>query len=414
MLLNRDRAYAVMDKYKLDGLIAAQRANIYYLCDFYAHTLEVERHFTMFAFLPRRGEAAMSIGLTEHGRLAEHGTWVPKVYVVTGRVSPTAANVGAKNLEADVTRDPAAKYMLRPNPVLTKHEQFWAEAVRKRKDTMVPTAAEALRRMVVDAGLGKGRLGADDPRVIDWLHAMGVDGVTGIDASNVFREIRMVKSPAEIELLRKSALFNEEAVEATIKTLHLGATQEELERIYKTELAKRDGHGIYILFSMISGLRSGKIVAGEPFMVDALGTYKAYHGDLGRTVVFGEPDAETRKRDRAMQKGWQAACEAMKPGAKGSDIVRTVMTVVQKEGFPTFNHSVAHTVGLEHTDHPIPIGPTGMGAVPDFTIEENMVLNFDMPYQEWGWGSMHIEDTLLVTKTGFEPLTSFKTQLQVL
>ena len=53
-------------------------------------------------------------------------------------------------------------------------------------------------------------------------------------------------------------------------------------------------------------------------------------------------------------------------------------------------------------------------AKPDFVIEENMVLNFDMPFSEWGWGSMHIEDTMLINKSGFEPLTSLRTELRTL
>ena len=54
MLLNKSRAYEVMDKYKIDGLLAAQRQNVYYLSDFFSYTLAVERHFSTFAVLPRR------------------------------------------------------------------------------------------------------------------------------------------------------------------------------------------------------------------------------------------------------------------------------------------------------------------------------------------------------------------------
>ena len=50
----------------------------------------------------------------------------------------------------------------------------------------------------------------------------------------------------------------------------------------------------------------------------------------------------------------------------------------------------------------------------DFVLEENMVFNFDMPYQEYGWGSMHIEDTMCITADGFDTLTSGRTGLRVL
>ena len=89
------------------------------------------------------------------------------------------------------------------------------------------------------------------------------------------------------------------------------------------------------------------------------------------------------------------------------------MEVMQREGFSEFNHCVAHTIGLEHTDHPMPIGVPKNNIPPDFTLAEDMVLNFDMPYQEYGWGSLHLEDTVRVTPDGFEPLTSMRTDLRI-
>ncbi len=415
MLLNRDRADAVMDKHGLDALLAVQRLNFYYLTDYFPNTFKVERFFANFAVLPRRRDmpAGMSMGLGENGRHANKGSWMPNVLAITGRISPTAANTGAA-VPKQIEEDPAKRFIFGAEDKLTANEWRWAEAIRARASRMVATPADALKRLIEDAGLTKARIGTDDPRVIDWLHALGVPGVTGVDATNIFREIRMVKTPDEIALLRKAAAVNEAAVETAIAAVHEGATNEELERVFMTDMARQGGVGTYILFGFISGLRSGSIVRGEPVMVDALGTYGLYNGDLGRTIVLGEPDAETKKRMRAVHKGWDAACEMMKPGVTGSAIVRRVVEVVQREGFPAFNHCVAHTVGLEHTDHPMQMGPDGMGGKPDFTVEENMVLNFDMPHVEWGWGSMHIEDTMLITKTGFEPLTSLRTEMRVL
>jgi Xaa-Pro dipeptidase len=413
MLVNKPRTYDVMDRHGLDGLVAATRQNIYYLSDFWSHTLMVERTFSTFAVLPRREDApaALVMGMTEHGRLAEEGTWIENVVGVTGRASPTAANVAGDGNEK---LDPLSVFLIGDEARLSDRERTWVNAARSRVDYLERTPALGLKRALSDAGLGSARLGFDDPRLIGWVNAMGLEKVTGVDATNIFREIRMVKSADEIALLRDAAQKNEHAVEAAIGAVREGATAADLERVYKVAMAEQDGEGLYILFGMVPGMRQGNVVKGEPFLVDALGTYKRYHGDLGRTIFIGEPDAETVKRNRAMQIGWQTACDTLKPGLKGSDIVKKVMEVMRKEGFPSFNHSVAHTIGLEHTDHPIPIGPDGLGAVPDFTIEKDMVLNFDMPFQEYGWGSMHIEDTLRVTDDGFEPLTSLNTEMRIL
>ena len=412
-MVNKPRAHEVMDRHGLDGLVAATRQNVYYLSDFWSHTLMVERTFATFAVLPRREDApaALVMGMTENGRLAEEGTWIENVVGVTRRASPTAANVAGGRSEK---LDPLSVFLIGDEASLSDRERNWVDAARSRVDYLERTPALGLKRALGDAGLGRARLGFDDPRLIGWVNAMGLEMVTGVDATNIFREIRMVKSADEIDLLRKAAQKSEHAVEAAISAVREGATAADLECVYKVDMAQQDGEGIYILFGMVPGMRQRKVVKGEPFLVDALGTYKRYHGDLGRTIFIGEPDSETVKRNRAMQIGWQTACDMLKPGLKGSDIVKTVMEVMRKEGFPSFNHSVAHTVGLEHTDHPIPIGPDGLGAVPDLTVEKDMVLNFDMPFQEYGWCSMHIEVILRVTDDGFEPLTSLNTEIRIL
>ena len=65
MLLNRDRAYAVMDRHGLDGLLAVQKINFYYLTDYLPNAMKVERFFTNFALLPRREDGP---------RRHDHGT----------------------------------------------------------------------------------------------------------------------------------------------------------------------------------------------------------------------------------------------------------------------------------------------------------------------------------------------------
>ena len=43
-----------------------------------------------------------------------------------------------------------------------------------------------------------------------------------------------------------------------------------------------------------------------------------------------------------------------------------------------------------------------------------MVINVDLPHIEIGWGAIHLEDTVRVTKTGCEALTSMQTDLRVM
>jgi Xaa-Pro aminopeptidase len=410
MLLNKARAVEVMERHGLDGLVATNRHNIYYLSDFWGYEMRGERTFTNYAVLPRGDDkpAAIVLQMTEYAASLSNPPWVPNVIGFSGRVSPTATNIGGRDELAD---NPLSVHTMAEGADLTPYEK---ELVATAPSRIVGTPDEALKRALEDAGLGAGVIGADDPRIIGWMNSLGLEGLTGVDATNIFREIRMVKSDAEVALLRRAGELNERAAEAAMAAMHEGATCDELIAVYNLEMTRGGGHGIYILIGGTTGLRHGHMVKGEPTMLDALGTYAHYHADLGRTVVLGEPDEKITVRDRAMQAGWRAACDALKPGVRAADVVAHVMDVIHREGFPAFNHAVAHTLGLEHTDHPLPLSPALTGEGSDFVLEPNMVFNFDMPYQEYGWGSMHIEDTMCVTSDGFEALTSGRTGLRVL
>ena len=410
MLLNKSRAYDVMERHGLDGLVATNRHNIYYLTDFWGYEMRGERTFTNYAVLPRAAEmpAAVVMQMTEYAGSLASPPWVPNVVGFSGRISPTASNIGGRDELAD---NPLSVHTLAEGAVLTPYEEKLAAAVPTR---MVGTPDQGLKRALEDAGLANATIGADDPRIIGWMNSLGLKGLTGVDATNIFREIRMVKSDAEVDLLRQAGQLNERAAETAINAMREGATWDELIMAYKLEMTRGGGHGIYILIGGTTGLRHGHMVKGEATMLDALGTFSHYHGDLGRTIVLGEATEKITERNRAMQAGWQAASERLKPGVRAADVVGYVMDVVHREGFPAFNYAVAHTVGLEHTDHPLPLSAALTGEGSDFVLEENMVFNFDMPFQEYGWGSMHIEDTMCITADGFETLTSGHTDLRML
>ncbi len=74
-------------------------------------------------------------------------------------------------------------------------------------------------------------------------------------------------------------------------------------------------------------------------------------------------------------------------------------------GFDSFRNPVVHGLGLEHTDDPKSIG-TQPGVKISQSLEKNMIINIDMPFTEIGWGSVHMEDTILITDDGFERLST--------
>lgn len=399
MLLNLPRAREIMTKHRLDGLVASHRVNVYYLTDFWGALMRIDRAFSNFAVLPRaeRAPAALVTAMAELHALAEHRTWVPNVIAY------------ARNPEVGTEDAPPELYPTRAGAPLTDQERAWNTLIAGQQGKFQPTPLLALKRALTDAGLSRGRIGCDDLRVLQWLRDLGLPGIEPVDAANIFREIRVIKTKAEVALLRRAAVANANACDRATRAAHDGATLEEIETVFNIEWAKQGGRGIYILLGSAGGMRYGRVRRGDPFMVDALGEFAHYHGDIGRTAIVGPPSGDFSRSFRAIKAGWEAARDAAKPGARVADLIDLAVGVVHKSGFPQFHRAVVHSIGLEHTDNPASHGletPSG-----DMVLAEDMVISFDMPHHELGWAHMHLEDTLHITGSGNVPLTQLPLDL---
>jgi len=193
--------------------------------------------------------------------------------------------------------------------------------------------------------------------------------------------------------------------------MEVGMPLEALSDIH-ARLAAEHGCRSEWIIANIRGLATGKVEAGELIKLDSVTSYKQYRGDVGRSVLFGEPDAEMLRRFEAVNRGLQVAYENIRPGKTFKEIVDLTLKTVHAEGFPGFVIAGPHSVGLEHTDHPVSVGAE-MPGHHHLTFEENMVFTLDMPYHEFGWGTTHVEDMMIVRKDGCEAITSMDTALRV-
>ena len=182
-----------------------------------------------------------------------------------------------------------------------------------------------------------------------------------------------------------------------------GAGWDEIENHYMSEMAKKGGRGVYLLCG-VGDLPNEVCRKNEPIMFDALGQYKRYHGDFGRCAVIEKPNSIQVERHQAILEGWKIAQQYLTPGTTYKDISTKVGDYIRGLGFKNFRDPVVHSLGLEHTDDPKLVGAQP-GSKPDQVLEANMVINVDMPFTEIGWGSVHMEDTVLITDNGFERLS---------
>ena len=417
MLLNKDRAYEIMDREGLDGLIAVAPVNVRYLSDYWGALMRMNRLFYNYAVLPRDPTAPATLVVTgvEHLRHFHNPamTWMPKIQ---SYVHPIYQD--RRDFDPDVEDPEHVEYGMKwpiRHDSLSPRDAEYLEFMEGNRGNAAVNATYALKKALVEAGLSEAKVGSDDPRVGPWLQEIGLPKLQVVDAYTTFRAIRMIKSPEEIAIMRKVATINEAALNATIASIEVGMPRTDLEIIYNTELAKRGARGIYLATGQHGTNQNlGTVLEGHSITFDGLCDYQTYLGDLGRIAVCGEPSPELARRARALEVGCQRVLEIVKPGVTGKEVTDAVIDAVRSAGFEGFFFATPHSIGLEHSDHKIPVGPVLPGGNGEFVFEENMIFSLDMPYYEIGWGNLHVEDQILVTKDGVEPLTSCDVSLRVL
>ena len=412
-LLNVERAYQTMDKYGLDGLVAATSLNIYYLSSHSGIMQWMGRPFSTFSFFPRKEDAppALILSAVMLYHLDYRPTWMPSVQAYTMPLRDDAGKISVDEAGNPAANPKTSFWPTDPGPYNARDKLQLAMAEAYGGKTS-PSALYALKKAIEDAGAGQGTIGFDDPRVSPWLQDIGLPDLKGTDALNVFKEIRMVKTENEIDLLREASQRNEVALDYAIEQIETGFPLEGIELAHARKWAELDGRGKWLIAN-INGLNSGVVEVGDFMKLDSVGVYKGYHGDIGRTVMVGDPPDSLVKRIEADTKCSRIVYEAVKPGMKFSEAGAMFSDLMQQEGVER-GFSAPHNVGLEHTDQPIATGAEPPGSFDqDFSFEAGTVFTLDMPYNEVGWGTTHVEDMIVVRENGYEALSSMDTSLRI-
>ncbi len=416
LLVNKARAYEIMDREGLDGIVALNPVNVFYLGNYFSYELQKLRAIASFAVMPRNENkpSFLVVAGTDLEFIANADREYPEVIPYT---FPT----DWKHFEDPVnwSKEPAAAELGGlggPGSTLAVREQHWDAFTRKVDSRRAATPEWALVRALDEAGLGKAKVAVDDARIADILKTLGRTQVTCVPGDNTFRKIRLVKSEVELKHMRTIARINQDSCLAMLKQVKLGTTKAEVDSIFTLEAAKRGAKAMWIAAGTIGGFVEGSAAPGRAMMVDAVCQYNFYHGDFGRTFVLGEPSKELLERARVLKIGRDTAFGAIRPGMKYSELQRLTSDAMQKayRGDRDIHFGVGpHSVGLQHTDQPYRDGLPFMVS-DDLTFEENMTLTVDLPTIEMGWGAIHFEDLIVVTKSGAEPLATLSDPLIVI
>ena len=237
-------------------------------------------------------------------------------------------------------------------------------------------------------------------------------------------KLRLVKSPAEIEMIRQAAKYADLGVAELLAASYRGATVAEgfartsvVTRRIIREVDHWDPLTTKVLMATWAAPRSGQphsvpdlndpLLEG-PHVALVLTRVNGYAAESERTYFTVPPRREMKHAFAAMEAARARAFEMIRPGVPCAAIDATVTEFLNQEGNSGEGrrlHRTGHGLGLGNHEGP------WVAEGSDDILAENMVISVEPGIYLDGQGGYRHSDTVRITRDGFEPLTRFDSDL---
>jgi Xaa-Pro aminopeptidase len=241
-----------------------------------------------------------------------------------------------------------------------------------------------------------------------WEQLKEKSGREPIPSKGMINDIRLIKTPEELQFIRDAAAIADQAFHYIINFISPGITEVEVALELERYIRK---HGAENAFEIIvaSGVRSSMphghasskaIEDGDLVTLDFGAKINGYHSDMTRTLGVGVISEENQRMYAAVLEAQEAALEALKPGKNGQEVDALVRSILKKHQLDSyFTHGLGHGVGLD-----IHEGPRMSPRNSDI-LQTGMTLTVEPGVYIPGQAGVRIEDLTIITDSGHERLS---------
>jgi len=224
---------------------------------------------------------------------------------------------------------------------------------------------------------------------------------------------RLVKTPIELDYLRRAAAVADHASTATVAAMRPGVSEGHLAAIAMTTMIEHGGEYQAGWPNVKSGPTSGivhtgwtdrMIEQGDHIYVELAGVFNYYHAPIWRTAFVGKPDDERRRCADAIGRASDAGLAAVRPGTTCGEIHRIQKAILDEAGFGEHMLKLSgYSVGLALP--PSWMEGTTVGPGSDLALEPRMVFHLGAYVLIPGRWAIAASQTVGVTANGHENLT---------
>lgn len=244
-----------------------------------------------------------------------------------------------------------------------------------------------------------------------------------------------IKSAKQIEKMRKACAITKEALDLLEKNIRPGISTKQLDKIAFDFIKSKGGVPNFLNYNgfpgsicasvndeVVHGIPDKKIILkeGDIISIDMGTVLDGWHSDAARTFAVGKISKEAQRLIDVTKQSFFEGIKHLKHGAKLGDVSAAIQEYVENHGYSVVRDLVGHGIGQNlHEDPSVPnFGKHGKG----IKLAAGMTLAIEPMVNEGGYEvevldddwtvvtadgtlSAHYENTVLVTKDGYEILT---------
>ena len=355
---------SLMHDARLDAVLVTTEAEIRYFTGFHSQFFENPTR-PWFVIVPAEGKPIAIIPTIGESGMA--ATWIDDIHTWP---SPRPADDGISALASTISSLP------------TRHGRLG-----------MPLGPESILRM--PAGDAKKLADAIPHEVVDC-------------AEMLLRQ-RFVKSPSEIEKIRRACQITSDAFEALPGHSRIGDSEIDITRRMRIDLLERGadstpfmvaGSGAGGYDSIIMGPTQRQLQSGDILIIDTGTVFDGYFCDFDRNFGFGHVADDARRANTAVHQALDAGFEAARPGARMHDVWSAMSRVMEE--FGSLGNSIGrmgHGLGMLLTEWPS-VHPDDQNI-----LEPGVVMTLE-PGMTFAPGRQLVhEENIVITESGAEYLT---------
>ena len=349
---------------RLDAILVTTEAEIRYFTGFHSQFFESPTR-PWFVVVPAEGKPIAVIPTIGESGMA--ATWIDEIHTWP---SPRPADDGISLLASTISGLP------------TRHGQFG-----------MPLGPESILRM--PAG--------DAQKLADAIpHEV-------VDCAEMLLRQRFVKSPAEVEKIRRVCQITSDAFAALPGHSRIGDSEIDITRRMRIDLLERGADGTPFMVagsaaggydSIIMGPTQRQPQAGDVMIIDTGTVFDGYFCDFDRNFGFDHVADDVRQANAAVHKAVDAGFAAARPGARMCDVWSAMSQVM--EDFGSLGNSIGrmgHGLGMLLTEWPS-VHPDDRNI-----LESGVVMTLE-PGMTFAPGRQLVhEENIVITESGAEYLT---------